>query len=70
MARRKPKQDERQRLLCDYCRDAKYLMQEDFTFCKICNGPVISYHRPAYEICPECAKRENRCEQCGEELDF
>ena len=56
--------------LCGYCKDAKYLDQEDFTFCEICGAPVISRHRPPYKICHECAQRENRCEQCGEKLDF
>lgn len=56
--------------LCEYCKTAKYLAQEDFTSCEICGGPVISRHRPPYKICPECARRENRCEQCGESLNF
>ena len=63
----KPKEKHK---LCEYCEMADYLEQEDLTFCEICGHPVISRHRPPYKICPECAQRENRCEQCGEELDF
>ena len=59
-----------ERLLCEYCKNAKYLDQEDFTFCEICGARVNSRHGPPYKICHECAQRENRCEQCGEKLDF
>lgn len=61
---------ETEHLLCEYCKKAKYLDQEDFTFCEICGAPVVSRHRPPYRICHECAQRENRCEQCSEKLDF
>ena len=64
------KRPEPEHQLCEHCKDAKYLLQEDFAPCEICGGPVISRHRPPYKICPECARRENRCEQCGESLDF
>ena len=30
-----------ERLLCEYCKNAKYLDQEDFTFCEICGAPEI-----------------------------
>lgn len=68
--RAKEKREQEEHQVCDACRTAKYLAQEDFTFCEICGGPVISRHRPPYKLCPECARKENRCEQCGEELDF
>lgn len=61
---------ETEHLLCGYCKDARYLDQEDFTFCEVCGAPVVSRHRPPYKLCRECAQRENRCEQCGEKLDF
>lgn len=54
---------------CSACEKANYLAHEDFTFCKICGGAVISKHRPPFKICPLCAIKEHICEQCGAPLD-
>lgn len=56
-------------ILCPECKRKCYLNQFDFTFCELCGAPVVSEHRPPYLLCPACANKEGRCEQCGKPLE-
>jgi hypothetical protein len=37
--------------------------------CEECGAEIICPHMPCYKLCEECAKKLNKCVQCGNELE-
>jgi hypothetical protein len=52
-------------MFCEKCKNKVVLNVITFTECNECDIDVVSPHLPAYTLCEECAKKLNRCQQCG-----
>jgi len=56
--------------LCARCKKKTYPRKDEFSFCESCGAAILSRYHPAHKLCPLCAQRERRCEQCGALLDM
>jgi hypothetical protein len=55
-------------MICPECASSFYCQAFDEGTCQECGCAIITSHMPHHVLCPECASRLNKCEQCGEEI--
>lgn len=55
-------------LLCTKCRGRIVLPAFSKGICKCCGASLVFANTPPDVLCPECAKKENRCMHCGATL--
>lgn len=55
-------------IICDKCKTWKLMYRSSFGTCKMCKKKIFTPHVPSYVICDKCAKENNKCKQCGEDM--
>lgn len=53
---------------CKKCMSRVVLCAFDEGNCKSCNKKVFSANIPCNKLCDECSIKENKCEQCNQEM--
>lgn len=55
-------------MICKNCKHIIVLHAFSEGKCKICGERIVTGHIPCYEVCKDCSKKLNLCEQCGKEI--
>lgn len=55
-------------MFCNECNESFYGQMMSTGTCKLCGKPTPTPHIPSYEVCKECAVKNNLCQQCGKFL--
>lgn len=55
-------------MFCNECNASFYGQMMSTGICRLCDQPTPTPHIPSYEVCRECAVKNNLCQQCGKEL--